>query len=56
METYVTQMFREQVDPLKEDLEDKTLKLEEVTSKAKELEKELEVVNSRYRVACKAIL
>ena len=56
METYVNQMFREHVDPLKEEVQSKTEKLLEVTLHAKKIDKELKQVNEKYDDACRGIL
>ena len=53
---YVDQQFKEHVAPLKVTLEEKIVKLEEVTEHANKLEDEMKTVDKRYDDACRAIL
>ena len=56
IEMYVDSQFKEHVIPLKEQLEEKTVQLNDVTKHAEKLQTEVDDVDRRYDDACRAIL
>ena len=56
IETYVEQQLKEHVYPLKTELEEKTIKISDLTQNADKLKAELEKLDTHYEGVCKAIL